>query len=52
MGNEVIVYLRLGAETLVARVPPDDAPRPGETVNVTLRPDRLHFFDSDSGERL
>ncbi len=52
MGNEVIVYLRLGTETLVARVPPHDAPRPGETVGITLRPDRLHFFDGDSGERL
>ncbi|MEO0086353.1 MAG: TOBE domain-containing protein, partial [candidate division WOR-3 bacterium] len=52
MGNEVIVYLRLGQETLVARAAPHDAPRSGQVVNVSLRPDRLHFFDSASGERL
>ncbi len=48
MGNETIVYLRLGGENLIARTLPDRAARPGETVNITFRPDRLHFFDADS----
>jgi multiple sugar transport system ATP-binding protein len=45
MGNEVMLYLKLGEETLVARVPPDQPPRPGETVGIQFTPDRLHFFD-------
>jgi multiple sugar transport system ATP-binding protein len=46
MGNEVIVYLKAGGDTLVARVPPQNAPRPGDTVTVGFGPDRLHFFDA------
>jgi multiple sugar transport system ATP-binding protein len=46
MGNEVIAYLKAGDNTLVARVPPRDAPRPGESVAVGFIPDRLHFFDA------
>ncbi|MBN2465821.1 ABC transporter ATP-binding protein, partial [candidate division WOR-3 bacterium] len=46
MGNEAIVYLKVGDNTLVARVPPRDAPRLGESVTVGFAPDRLHFFDA------
>ncbi len=52
MGNEVIVYLKLGSEALVARVPPQAAPRPGQGVNIAFAPDRLHFFAADTGNRL
>jgi len=45
MGNEVIVYLKAGNDALIARVPPQNAPRPGESVTVGFLPDRLHFFD-------
>jgi multiple sugar transport system ATP-binding protein len=48
MGNEVIVYLKAGSETLIARVPPRDAPRPGESVAVGFVPDSLHFFDAET----
>jgi multiple sugar transport system ATP-binding protein len=46
MGNEVVLYLKLGTETLVARVPPLAAPRPGDAVRITFDPDRAHFFDA------
>ncbi len=46
MGNEVIVYLKTGVDSLVARVPPRDAPRPGDNVTATLNADRIHFFDA------
>ena len=48
MGNEVIVYLKAGNETLIARVPPQNAPHPGESVTVGFVPDRLHFFDAET----
>jgi multiple sugar transport system ATP-binding protein len=48
MGNEVIVYLRAGSDTLIARVPPQNAPRPGDSVTVGFAPDHLHFFDAET----
>ena len=48
MGNEVIVYLKAGSDTLIARVPPQNAPRPGESVTVGFVPDQLHFFDAQT----
>jgi multiple sugar transport system ATP-binding protein len=48
MGNETILYLRLGDDTLVGRVPPHDAPRPGQDVNVRFNLDRIHFFDAQT----
>ena len=48
MGNEVIVYLKAGSDSLIARVPPQNAPRPGESVAVGFVPDQLHFFDAET----
>jgi multiple sugar transport system ATP-binding protein len=52
MGNETIAYLRAGDETLVARLAPADAPRPGESVTVSFVPDRIHFFDAATEQAL
>jgi multiple sugar transport system ATP-binding protein len=52
VGNEVFVNLRLGSTPLVARLPPDPIPRQGEHLPLSLRADRLHFFDPASGRRL
>jgi len=46
MGSEVIVYLKAGSDTLIARVPPQNAPRPGYSVTVGFAPGHLHFFDA------
>ena len=48
MGNETILYLRLGDDTLVGRVPPHDAPRPGQVVDVRFNLDHIHFFDAET----
>jgi multiple sugar transport system ATP-binding protein len=48
MGNEVIVYLKANSDTLIARVPPQNAPRPGDSVTVGFVPDHLHFFDAET----
>ncbi|WP_101925445.1 MULTISPECIES: ABC transporter ATP-binding protein [Luteimonas] len=52
VGSEVFVNLRLGAHALVARLPPEHVPVPGDTLPMRVPADRVHFFDVDSGERL
>jgi multiple sugar transport system ATP-binding protein len=46
MGNETVLYLKAGSDSLVARVPPQNAPRPGDAVNVAFELDRIHLFDA------
>jgi len=52
LGPEVLLHARAGASVLVARLPPQPLPDRGATVHVTLRPDRLHFFDPETESRL
>ena len=52
MGNETIVYLRAGADEVVARVPPRPLPAPGEAVEAAFDLARAHFFDPETGERI
>ncbi|HDQ99811.1 MAG TPA: sn-glycerol-3-phosphate ABC transporter ATP-binding protein UgpC [candidate division WOR-3 bacterium] len=48
MGNETILYLKVGPATLIARVPPRFAPKPGEAVELYFAPEELHFFDPET----
>ncbi len=51
-GHEcLLIYDFLGQE-IVSRGDADFRPRPGETVRLRLRADRLHIFDASSGVRL
>ena len=52
VGNEVFVNLRLGSQALVARCPPQALPGIGAPLPLRLAPGSLHFFDTDSGQRL
>ena len=52
VGSEVFVNLRLGTHALIARLPPDRVPVPGETLSLTIPVGRVHAFDVDTGERL
>jgi multiple sugar transport system ATP-binding protein len=52
MGNEAIVFLRLGEEKLVARAAPDFRADMEAPVWVKLDMGRADFFDAESGERL
>jgi len=53
LGAERLVYARLGNEPLIVRVEEGrPAPRPGDTLRVAPRADRLHWFDAASGQRL
>lgn len=55
-GSEVVVRLR-GGETAAGTaftfvLPPETSVREGDTVALTVRRERLHFFDVGSGRRL
>ncbi|NPV14999.1 sn-glycerol-3-phosphate ABC transporter ATP-binding protein UgpC [candidate division WOR-3 bacterium] len=52
LGNEALVYLKIGADRCVLRTNPDHAPRPGDTVNISLETGKLHLFDPVSENRL
>ncbi|MES2910659.1 MAG: sn-glycerol-3-phosphate import ATP-binding protein UgpC [Pseudomonadota bacterium] len=54
LGAERLVYCRIGDEFLIVRT--DEslsvAPEIGSTIHVAPRPDRLHWFDSETGKRI
>jgi multiple sugar transport system ATP-binding protein len=52
MGNEVFVYARHEAHQLVARVPPQALPQPGEQIRLAVEPSRVHLFDGETEARL
>ena len=52
VGSEVFVNLRLGRHALIARLPPDRVPVPGETLPLSIPTGRVHAFDVGTGERL
>src|SRR6478609_7794900 len=46
LGSEIILETRLGdARVTIARVDPQVSFRVGETVRLSVQPERLHFFD-------
>ena len=53
MGIEQIVYVTLsGGDKLVAVAPPQEVIRPGDTVSIRVRPEGVHIFDAESGNRI
>jgi sn-glycerol 3-phosphate transport system ATP-binding protein len=53
LGAERLVYARLGKEMLIIRQPEDEtAPAIGQTIHALPRPDRLHWFDRQTGRRI
>ena len=54
LGAERLLYCRMGDEFLIVRTDESlsSAPTIGETLYVTPRPDRLHWFNSTTGQRL
>ncbi|MGE0314605.1 MAG: ABC transporter ATP-binding protein [Lautropia sp.] len=49
LGPDTLVFARIGAQSLVARVPPALRPEPGETIVLRLDMRQAHLFDADSG---
>src|SRR5690606_5201072 len=52
VGSEVFVNLRAGGHALVARLPPVDLPRVGETLPLRVATEHVHLFEPDGGKRL
>ncbi len=52
LGNEILLDLRLGGHPMVARVPPTSRVRLHEQIPLTLNPERLHFFDTQSEQAI
>ena len=53
LGAERLVYGQLGSGSFTLRIDATlPAPRPGETIRLAVPPERLHWFDADSGARV
>ncbi len=52
LGNEMFVNLRLGDELLIARVPPQSLPQPGERLQIGFDPAQAHWFDAANELRI
>jgi multiple sugar transport system ATP-binding protein len=51
-GPDTMLVLSLGAQSLIARVPPADAPPVGATCRFTVDMSKASVFDPETGERL
>jgi multiple sugar transport system ATP-binding protein len=45
LGSEILLDVRVGASTMVARVEPTVRLKVHETMKLALQPERMHFFD-------
>jgi multiple sugar transport system ATP-binding protein len=52
VGHETIVYASTGADRLVAIFSPEETPRAGETIGMTVDTDAIHLFDAETQDRL
>ncbi len=52
MGHEVVAYFDAGDTRLVARLAPQELPKLGAEVALVADLERLHLFDTESGETL
>ena len=52
MGNEIIVNLLLGNNSVIARVDPRTNARPGMDLDISLNLDNMHIFDLQTEKAL
>jgi multiple sugar transport system ATP-binding protein len=50
LGNDELLHLSLEGRDLVAVVSSAHLVRPGDNLSLTMSLDKLHLFDSDTGE--
>jgi multiple sugar transport system ATP-binding protein len=48
MGNEVLLYLQSGQNTLISQMDARTEVEPGHTLNVALNMDKMHIFDPET----
>ena len=49
LGSEILLDVRVGANSVVAAVEPTARARVRDRLRLAVNPDRLHFFDAQSG---
>jgi multiple sugar transport system ATP-binding protein len=52
VGNEAFIHASVGAWRIIVRSSPYHLPPLGSTITVQVAPERLHFFDAESGVRI
>lgn len=48
MGAETYLYMNCEGQAINARVAPTNTARPGDTIQITLEPSKIHLFDKDT----
>jgi multiple sugar transport system ATP-binding protein len=49
MGNEQLIYLSLGDQTVIVRRPPSESIAAGDTVGIRFIPDQIYYLDEING---
>jgi multiple sugar transport system ATP-binding protein len=52
IGNEAYIHTRAADWPLIVRSSPYELPTIGERITLQATPERMHFFDAQSGERM
>lgn len=52
LGENAIIKIQSGKNVITADVDPELCPRTGEIISFYVIPDRLHYFDTNSGKSL
>jgi multiple sugar transport system ATP-binding protein len=52
VGNEAFIHASAGAWRIIVRSSPYHLPPLGSTITLQVAPERLHFFDAESGQRI
>ncbi|WP_129648739.1 ABC transporter ATP-binding protein [Peristeroidobacter agariperforans] len=52
VGNEAFIHASVGAWRIIVRSSPYHLPPLGSTITLQVMPERLHFFDAESGQRI
>jgi len=48
LGAEILLYLALGTDNLIARADPNSQAKGGEVVKIALDASRIHVFDKET----
>ena len=52
LGNELLVYLKSGDNTIIVRQDPHIEVRPGDEQKLVAIPDKIHVFDVETGQNM
>jgi multiple sugar transport system ATP-binding protein len=52
IGNEAFIHTRAGKWPIIVRSSPYDLPEVGQSITLQTTPQRMHFFDAQSGKRV